>query len=170
MAFGNPYGDPWNIDIVEKWVENLSDAGIQIISLSDTIGVSTPENISYLFNGLIPKYPAIQFGAHLHTHPGKWEEKIKAVIDSGCNRIDTAMRGYGGCPMAKDDLVGNMPTEKVITYLSHNHLVNHINLDAFQKSYELSAKVFFALELQLIFLTSNPPKLPELINSNTLFP
>ena len=142
MAFGNPYGDAWNLEIVEKWVDNLSDAGIEIISLSDTIGVSTPDIISYLFKGLIPRYPEVQLGAHLHTHPDKWEEKIRAVVESGCTRIDTAMRGFGGCPMAKDDLVGNMPTEKVVSYLNENALENSIELSAFDKALAMAGSIF----------------------------
>ena len=118
MGFGNPYGDEWNVDIVKKWVDKLCDMGVGIISLSDTIGVSNPESISYLFRHLIPAYPKINFGAHLHTQPHNWKEKIAAAYNSGCRRFDGAIKGYGGCPMAKDDLTGNMPTENMVGYFN----------------------------------------------------
>jgi hydroxymethylglutaryl-CoA lyase len=114
MGFGNPYGDPWNVDIVGNWTENLANRGVKILSLSDTIGSSTPEVIQYLFSNLIPKYPEIEFGAHLHTTPEKWFEKVNAAYNAGCRRFDGAIQGFGGCPMAKDTLTGNMPTEKLI--------------------------------------------------------
>ncbi len=117
MGFGNPYGDPWNADIVEQWVERLAGMGIQIFQLSDTIGVATPESIRYLFSHLIPAYPHLEIGAHLHTLPHTWRPKIEAAWQSGCRRFDGALKGYGGCPMAKDDLTGNMPTEHIITYI-----------------------------------------------------
>lgn len=118
MGFGNPYGDEWNADIVKKWVNRLDDLGIKIISLSDTIGVSNPESISYLFGHLIPNYPNITFGAHLHTQPHNWREKVVAAYKAGCRRYDGAIKGYGGCPMAKDDLTGNMATENMIGYFN----------------------------------------------------
>ncbi len=116
MGFGNPYGDPWNVEIVQKWVDHLADIDIQILSLSDTIGCATPESISYLFSNVVPEYPEVEFGAHMHTQPHNWEEKVKAAYESGCYRFDGALKGYGGCPMAKDDLTGNMPTEHVVEY------------------------------------------------------
>ena len=118
MGFGNPYGDPWNIEIVGEWTEKLSKMGVKILSLSDTIGSSTPEVISYLFSNLIPKYPEIEFGAHLHTTPDKWFEKVDAAYNGGCRRYDGAIQGFGGCPMAKDVLTGNMPTEKLLSYFT----------------------------------------------------
>jgi hydroxymethylglutaryl-CoA lyase len=128
MAFGNPYGDLWNTDIALKWSERLAnDLEIKVIALSDTIGVSKPDNISLLFNALIPEFSKVEFGAHLHTTPDTWEEKVKATIDSGCKRIDAAIKGFGGCPMATDDLTGNMATENVISYLEqveYNHGLN----------------------------------------------
>ena len=118
MGFGNPYGDPWNVDIVSAWTERLASMGVKIISLSDTIGSSTPEVIDYLFKGLIPAYPNIEFGAHLHTNPNSWHEKVDAAYKAGCKRFDGAIKGFGGCPMAKDDLTGNMPMEKLISYFT----------------------------------------------------
>lgn len=114
MGFGNPYGDPWNLEIVAEWTEKLASMGVRIISLSDTIGSSTPDTITYLFSELISKYPTIEFGAHLHTTKDKWHEKIDSAFHAGCKRFDGAIQGFGGCPMAKDELTGNMPTEKLL--------------------------------------------------------
>ncbi|MDX5347359.1 MAG: hydroxymethylglutaryl-CoA lyase, partial [Hymenobacteraceae bacterium] len=111
MGFGNPYGEAWNTEVVGEFVQKLAKLQVPIISLSDTIGVSNPENIDYLFSNLIPAFPDIEFGAHLHTNSRTWEEKIDAAYKAGCRRFDGALRGYGGCPMAKDELVGNMATE-----------------------------------------------------------
>lgn len=117
MGFGNPYGDEWNVEIVQKWVDVLVEMEIGILSLSDTIGVANPENISYLFSNLIPHYPDVEFGAHFHTTPHTWKEKVATAYENGCRRFDGALKGYGGCPMAKDDLTGNMPTENLVFYL-----------------------------------------------------
>ena len=110
MGFGNPYGDLWNVDVVQKWVNTLADLDIRILSLSDTIGVADSKTIEYLFSNLIPTYPDVEFGAHFHTTANTWHEKIDAAYKNGCKRFDGALKGYGGCPMAKDDLTGNMPT------------------------------------------------------------
>lgn len=118
MGFGNPYGDEWNAEIAIKWVDELQKLGIKIFSLSDTVGVATPESITYLFENLIPKYPNLEFGAHLHTTPDTWQEKVEAAYRAGCRRFDGAILGYGGCPMAADELVGNMPMENLLTYHS----------------------------------------------------
>ncbi len=142
MGFGNPYGDPWNVDIVEEFVSNLYSLGIKIMSLSDTIGVSTRENISYLFHNLIPRFDDVEFGAHLHTTPDKWEEKVDAAYANGCRRFDGAIKGYGGCPMAKDELTGNMPTEKMIQYFDKNGLNLQIDKEAFAKSLKGSNEIF----------------------------
>ena len=117
MGFGNPYGDPWNVAVVAQWVERLAERGMRTLQLSDTIGVSTPESIDYLFGSLIPAYPDLEIGAHLHTTPDTWREKVDAAYGAGCRRFDGALRGYGGCPMAADDLTGNMPTEQLLDYL-----------------------------------------------------
>ena len=122
MGFGNPYGDEWNVDIVQHWVNTLAADGIKILSLSDTIGVANKETISYLFDNLIPPYPDVEFGAHFHTRPDEWREKVAAAYENGCRRFDGAIKGYGGCPMAKDDLTGNMPTEKLLTYFEDNQI------------------------------------------------
>ena len=116
MGFGNPYGDEWNAEIVMKWVETLYDLDVKIMHLSDTIGIANPETISYLFKNLIPAYPQVEIAAHLHTVPHSWREKVVAAYENGCRRFDGALKGFGGCPMAKDDLTGNMPTENMIAY------------------------------------------------------
>ena len=141
MGFGNPYGDPWNVDIVGEWTERLNKMGVKILSLSDTIGSSDPENIDYLFSNLIPAYSNIEFGAHLHTTPTTWHEKIDAAFKAGCVRFDGAIQGFGGCPMAKDELTGNMPTEKVLSYFTSNKL-NNLNAMSFESAYNEATKIF----------------------------
>lgn len=142
MGFGNPYGDPWNVEIVGDWTEKLSKMGVKILSLSDTIGSSTPEDIDYLFSNLIPKYPNIEFGAHLHTTPEKWREKVDAAFKAGCLRFDGAIKGYGGCPMAKDDLTGNMPTEKLLSYFTEQKAQTGIKPMSFESAYNQALQVF----------------------------
>jgi hydroxymethylglutaryl-CoA lyase len=142
MGFGNPYGDPWNVEIVGEWAEKLSNMGVKILSLSDTIGSSTPDVISYLFSNLIPKYPKIEFGAHLHTTPDKWHEKVDAAYKAGCNRFDGAIKGYGGCPMAKDELTGNMPTEKLVSYFTAQKADTNIKPMSFESAYNKALEVF----------------------------
>ena len=142
MGFGNPYGDPWNIDIVGKWTEKLSEMGVKIISLSDTIGSSTPAVIKYLFSNLIPNYPNIEFGAHIHTTPESWYVKVDAAFKAGCNRFDGAIKGFGGCPMAKDELTGNMPTEKLISYFTSQKVNTGIKPMSFESAYNQALKIF----------------------------
>lgn len=142
MGFGNPYGDPWNVDIVGEWTEKLAAMGVTILSLSDTIGTSTPEDITYLFSNLIPKYPNIEFGAHLHSTPDTWFEKTNAAYQAGCRRFDGAIKGFGGCPMAKDDLTGNMPTEKMLSYFTANKVETNIRMTSFEAAYNETLKIF----------------------------
>jgi len=142
MGFGNPYGDPWNVDIVGNWTENLANRGVKILSLSDTIGSSTPEVIQYLFSNLIPKYPNIEFGAHLHTTPEKWFEKVEAAYKAGCRRFDGAIQGFGGCPMAKDTLTGNMPTEKLLSFFTSNKEQTNTSPMSFESAYNEATKLF----------------------------
>ena len=142
MGFGNPYGDPWNVDIVGEWTEKLAEMGVRILSLSDTVGTSTPENIEYLFSNLIPKYPEIEFGAHLHTTPSKWHEKVEAAFRSGCRRFDGAVQGFGGCPMAKDELTGNMPTEKMLSYFTAQKVDSNVHWMAFEAAYNKATELF----------------------------
>jgi hydroxymethylglutaryl-CoA lyase len=142
MGFGNPYGDPWNVEIVGEWTEKLATMGVKILSLSDTVGSSTPEVIEYLFSNLIPKYPHIEFGAHLHTTPDKWFEKIDAAYKAGCRRFDGAIQGFGGCPMAKDDLTGNMPTEKLLSYFTTQKEPTNTSPMSFESAYNEASKLF----------------------------
>lgn len=142
MGFGNPYGDPWNVDVVGEWTEKLANMGVKILSLSDTIGSSTPEVIDYLFSNLIPKYPNIEFGAHLHTTPDKWHEKIDAAYQAGCRRYDGAIQGFGGCPMAKDDLTGNMPTEKMLSYFTQQKADTNTSPMSFESAYNVASRLF----------------------------
>jgi hydroxymethylglutaryl-CoA lyase len=142
MGFGNPYGDVWNVDIVGEWTEKLATMGVKILSLSDTVGSSTPEVIDYLFSNLIPKYPNIEFGAHLHTTPDKWFEKIDAAYKAGCRRYDGAIQGFGGCPMAKDDLTGNMPTEKMLSYFTQQKADTNTSPMSFESAYNVASQLF----------------------------
>ncbi len=141
MGFGNPYGDPWNVDIVGEWTEKLAAMGVKILSLSDTVGSSTPKTIAYLFSQLIPMYPHIEFGAHLHTTPNSWFEKVDAAYLAGCRRFDGAIQGFGGCPMAKDELTGNMPTEKLLSYFT-TQKANGLNALSFESAYNEASKIF----------------------------
>lgn len=142
MGFGNPYGDPWDVDIVGEWTEKLTAMGVRILSLSDTVGSSTPEIISYLFSNLIPKYPQVEFGAHLHTTPGSWHEKVDAAYLAGCRRFDGAIQGFGGCPMAKDALTGNMPTEKMLSYFTAKKAATQVSWTVFEAAFNKATELF----------------------------
>ena len=142
MGFGNPYGDPWSVNVVLQWVERLAMMEIEIISLSDTIGQAVPLDISNLFSLLIPAFPAIEFGAHFHTHPNSGYEKISAAFDSGCRRFDGAILGIGGCPMAGNSLIGNFPTEKLLTFFSSRDINTGINITVFESSIKKSHNLF----------------------------
>jgi len=143
MAFGNPYGEEWHPDIAIKWVERLfREFGIKILALSDTIGTSSRGSIDQLFNALIPEIPAVNFGAHLHTTPDTWREKVDAAYQAGCRRFDGALKGYGGCPMAKDDLTGNMPMEKMLGYFDERKVKTGVDSDKVNKALLAAAEVF----------------------------
>lgn len=142
MGFGNPYGDPWNVEVVEEWVSRMAELDIRIFQLSDTIGVSTPATITYLFSKLIPRYPELEIGAHLHTTPTSWREKIEAAATAGCTRFDGAIRGFGGCPMAKDELTGNMATENLFDYFGFADTA--VDELAFRQAFLASGAVFTA--------------------------
>lgn len=143
MGFGNPYGDPWSAAVVAHWVEALAERGVRVLQLSDTIGVSTPASITYLFAELIPRYPEVVIGAHLHTTPEAWREKVAAAYEAGCRRFDGALHGYGGCPMAADDLTGNMPTERMLTFLAEREPLA-IDRAALERAIALLPTVFSA--------------------------
>jgi len=142
MGFGNPYGDDWNVSIVEDWVGKLTDLGIDSFSISDTVGISTPSDISNVFNALIGNYGKAEFGAHFHTRPDEWQEKIDSAYKSGCRRFDGAIKGYGGCPMAKDELVGNMPTENMVSYFDTNDVTHGLDAMAFDKALQIAQHIF----------------------------
>lgn len=142
MAFGNPYGEAWDVDIVAKWSEILARMDIKILSLSDTIGASSKETITPLFSQLIQDFQEVTFGAHLHTTPQTWKEKVLAAFKAGCTRFDTAIKGFGGCPMAKDDLTGNMPTEKLISFFNEHKEDTGLNALAFESAFNKSIGVF----------------------------
>tara|TARA_B110000003_G_scaffold161833_1_gene161875 strand:+ start:191 stop:1054 length:864 start_codon:yes stop_codon:yes gene_type:complete len=142
MGFGNPYGEPWNFQIVEEWIEKLSYLEIEIISLSDTIGTADPNDIYKIFSNLIPNYKKIEFGAHFHTKPDDWFKKIDSAYNAGCKRFDGAIQGFGGCPMAKDELTGNLPTEKLISYFNSINKKTNINSLNFESCYNHALKLF----------------------------
>lgn len=143
MAFGNPYGDPWNLEIAAHWCRKLSeDLGVKILALSDTIGVSNHGNITTLFSGLIQELPKVEFGAHLHSTPDSVGEKVNAAYLAGCRRFDGAIKGFGGCPMAKDDLTGNMPTEQMIAYFDQNKIGTNLDKKAFEEATKMALNVF----------------------------
>lgn len=142
MGFGNPYGEKWDVEIAAKWVKKIAEMEIKIISLADTVGVANPESISYLFKNLIPAFPQVEFGAHLHSAPHNWEEKIDAAYKNGCRRFDGAIKGIGGCPMAEDKLVGNMATENLISYFEKEKLELNIDKEKFANAMMMAEKVF----------------------------
>ena len=142
MGFGNPYGDPWSVEVVSQWVERLAQMEIEIISLSDTVGQAASEDISFLYSSLIPAFSSIEFGAHFHTHPNRGYEKLKAAFDAGCRRFDGAIHGFGGCPMASDALVGNMPTEKVITFLNERGIDTGLCMTSFESAMNKTKELF----------------------------
>ena len=142
MAFGNPYGEVWSEDIVAKWGEKLAGLEVKTLALADTIGVSNKDSIIRLFSTLIPAFPEVEWGAHLHTTPDTWREKLEAAYNSGCTRFDSAIKGLGGCPMAKDNLIGNMPTEKILSFAQEKKLNTTVNLLAFESAYNKAIETF----------------------------
>ena len=141
MGFGNPYGEEWNANIVTDWVGRIRDLGVKYFSISDTVGVSNKENITAVFSNLFNAFTDVEFGAHFHTTPQAWEEKVEAAFKNGCKTFDGAINGYGGCPMAKDELVGNMPTEKLIEYFGFENL--KLKKASFHEAF-LNADVIFS--------------------------
>jgi hydroxymethylglutaryl-CoA lyase len=139
MGFGNPYGDPYSPALVAQLAEKLADLGVHIISLADTVGSAVPKDIRELFETLIPQYPHISFGAHLHSTPEATLDKVIAAYEAGCRRFDGALRGFGGCPMAKDDLVGNVATERMLPYFEQKGAVLTIDPDALNEAMLMSA-------------------------------
>jgi hydroxymethylglutaryl-CoA lyase len=144
MGFGNPYQDPWNAEVVLDFVRQLLPLQVQIISLADTIGLAKPGDIIYLFTNLVPEFPAVEFGAHFHGRPDNWLLKIEAAAQSGCERFDGALKGFGGCPMAIDELTGNMPTEKLVAYFENNGINLNLNKPALQEALSKTEAVFLS--------------------------
>ena len=142
MCFGNPYGEVWSLNILDYWISKLIDSGIKLISLSDTIGSATPNMINQVYTYFSLKYPNIEFGLHLHTHPKFWRDKVEISIDSGCVRIDGAIQGFGGCPMASDNMIGNMPTEKIISFCEEKGIDSGINPLKFEAAYNYASDIF----------------------------
>lgn len=143
MGFGNIYGDPWNAEIVFNWAHRLyAELGVKILAVSDTVGAATPQTIHDLLSAIIPELPEVEIGAHLHVAYNKAPEVIEAAITSGCRRLDSAIKGYGGCPMAEDELVGNMPAEILIDWLNKHNIQNSIDVNEFEKVMALSSEIF----------------------------
>ncbi|MFN0030791.1 MAG: hydroxymethylglutaryl-CoA lyase [Flavobacteriales bacterium] len=143
MGFGNPYGDPWNAETAIGWCEQLHEKlGIVSMAPSDTVGIATPESIHYLFSQLIPALPEVKFGAHLHTTPHTWREKVEAAWQAGCYRFDGAIKGFGGCPMAADALTGNMPTENLISYFDNMSVGHGVVSTAFSAAMQIATEIF----------------------------
>ncbi len=143
MGFGNPYGEKWHPDLVSHWSERLyRELNVNILALSDTIGCANPQIVSELFNQIIPDFPNVEFGAHLHTIPENAYKLVEAAHKSGCRRFDGAIKGFGGCPMAKDELIGNMPTEKIIEYLMENGIRNEIDSSRFSEAESMVSSIF----------------------------
>ena len=142
MGFGNPYGDPWSVPILMNWVDLLVEKGVQIISLSDTVGTAKTDDISQIFKASILQYPEIEIGAHFHTQPQNAFNKIKAAYEAGCIRFDGAIKGFGGCPMAADDLTGNLPTEKLLSFFNQQKISLNINPIKFEYVYNQSLNIF----------------------------
>ncbi len=142
MGFGNPYGDIFNPEIVAYWAEKISSLGIKIIALSDTVGVANADTITQLYTSLIPEYPTIEFGAHFHANQDNWQMKIQTALEAGCKRFDGAIGGFGGCPMAEDDLVGNINTQNMIQFFENQGLELDLDKTEFKKSVKMSQGIF----------------------------
>ncbi|MDB4903261.1 MAG: hydroxymethylglutaryl-CoA lyase [Mucilaginibacter sp.] len=142
MGFGNPYGNEWNTELVQQWTEKLVDENINIIALADTIGIATANQIREIYPLLCTRFPETEFGIHLHATPDAWYNKIEAAYQSGCKRFDTALKGYGGCPMAKDELTGNIATENLLSYLQSKGEPLELNYDKLQEAMDYSVRIF----------------------------
>lgn len=142
MGFGNPYGDEYNAQIAIDWVQRLSGLGIGVISMADTVGVAEPQGINYIFRHLIPEFPQLQIGAHFHSAPDNWKEKLDAAYASGCRMFDSSLKGIGGCPMAKDELVGNIATEQLVHWCEQMELPVQLDRAAFAEAMMMAGEVF----------------------------
>lgn len=142
MGFGNPYGEAYSPEIVAYWVDRLASIGVRIMSFSDTVGLSTPESITAIYSHITPLYPEVTFGVHLHSHPASRDEKIVAAYESGCRRFDGALLGFGGCPMANDDMVGNMATENLISFCKRRNLPLKLNTEKLHEAQWMATGIF----------------------------
>lgn len=142
MGFGNPYGDEYNAEIAINWVGQLAKMGIRTIAMSDTVGVAKPDTISYIFRHLVPEFKDVHIGAHFHSTAATWEEKIQTAYGNGCMRFDSAMKGIGGCPMANDDLVGNIATENILGWAMRKNIPLQLDQEAFFQSLNMAAEIF----------------------------
>ncbi|HZG00900.1 MAG TPA: hydroxymethylglutaryl-CoA lyase [Chitinophagales bacterium] len=146
MGFGNPYGDPWNADVVMQWANEMSRRAIGIQSLADTVGMADVTSISHLFGSMSKEFPRVELGVHLHTAPHNWKEKVEAAWSAGCRRFDGAIKGFGGCPMAADALVGNMPTENLVSFLQERKMEPTLDQNALVEALRLADGVFQSVE------------------------
>ncbi len=142
MGFGNPYGDEYNADVAIKWVGELVQRGIRTVSMADTVGVAKPDNIEYIFSNLVPAFKDVTIGAHFHSTIDKWEEKIASAYNNGCRSFDSAMKGIGGCPMAEDELVGNIATENVVDWAERQQIPLQLDKEAFRAAWLKAAEIF----------------------------
>ncbi len=142
MGFGNPYGDDYNEEILFKWADEMINLDVRILSLADTVGLATAQQISFALNALIPQYRNVTIGVHLHASASNWQHKLQAAIDAGCQRFDGALKGIGGCPMAQDDLVGNMDTVNILDLLQEQKKLSNIDFNALQKSLQIASEIF----------------------------
>lgn len=143
MAFGNPYGDPWSPELALHWSERLASAGVKTLAISDTVGLATASDVDQVFSALIPALPSVKIGAHLHCRPDNWRAKLEAAWNAGCRRFDSALRGFGGCPMAEDELVGNLATENLLSFLRSKNAGLSLNASAFEEAMNKSEQIFF---------------------------
>lgn len=142
MGFGNPYGDDWSLALVEDWCGRLIEAGVSVISLADTVGQATPERIGAVYDSVTSAFPNTYFGIHLHTRYDNWREKMDAAWTAGCRRYDGAIKGFGGCPFAKDELVGNLPTEKILSFCTEKDIGHQVDIHRFQSVYNMASEIF----------------------------
>lgn len=142
MGFGNPYNDPWSIEIIDYWLNRMLPLGIHSVQLSDTIGIASPEKITEVFEFSTKQFPLLDIGVHLHTRPADWRSKMEAAFTAGCRKFDGALLGFGGCPMAKDELVGNMPMENMIQFLEEELLENFINNEKLKEALYMANKLY----------------------------
>jgi len=142
MGFGNPYGDPYNAEVAIDWVGKLSQLGIKTFAMSDTVGVAKPETIEYIYKSLVPEFKNLHIGAHFHSTPDTWEEKINAAYNNGCLRFDSSIKGIGGCPMAEDELVGNIATENLLWWAGKNNIDLGLDMNAFNEAMQIAGRIF----------------------------